>query len=109
MINALNATRGILFTLAVCNADRFGRRRLFIIGAVGVGTCMLIIPVIGIATPNVTGAKATTKTKPVGTGIVTFLFIAVSPISGLGVRRPGSGRRKYSFFPIFLVNEDPKR
>ncbi|PNP51022.1 hypothetical protein THARTR1_08250 [Trichoderma harzianum] len=41
LINALNATFGILFTLnATWTADRFGRRWLFIIGGIGMGICM---------------------------------------------------------------------
>jgi hypothetical protein len=73
LINALNATFGILFTLnAVWTADRFGRRWLFIVGAIGMGLCMLIVPVIGMTTPDINGAK----TQPVGIAIVFVSFIS---------------------------------
>lgn len=40
LINALNATFGILFTLnAVWTVDRFGRKFLFIVGGIGMGVC----------------------------------------------------------------------
>lgn len=74
LINALNATFGILFTLnAVWTVDRFGRKFLFITGALGMATCTLLIAVVGLATPNVNG----TKSYPVGVAItfLAFLFI----------------------------------
>lgn len=71
LINALWATFGILFTLnAAWTADRFGRRWLFIVGAIGMSVCMLIVPVIGMATPDVDGVKS----QPVAIGIVFMLF-----------------------------------
>ncbi|KFZ12370.1 hypothetical protein V502_07120 [Pseudogymnoascus sp. VKM F-4520 (FW-2644)] len=55
LINALNATFGIIFTLnAAWTVDRFGRKFLFI-------------------TPNVNG----TKTEPVGIAIVFLLFLFI--------------------------------
>lgn len=69
LINALWATMGILFTLnAVWTADRFGRRWLFMVGAAGMAVCMLIVPVIGLATP-------TPKSEPTAIGIVVMLYL----------------------------------
>ena len=61
LINALNATFGILFTLnAAWTADRFGRKFLFIVGAVGMGICMLIVAAVGSETPTTaSGGKST--------------------------------------------------
>jgi hypothetical protein len=60
---------GILFTLnAVWTADRFGRRWLFMVGAAGMAVCMLIDPVIGLATP-------TPKSEPTAIGIVVMLYL----------------------------------
>ena len=74
LINALNATFGILFTLnAVWTADRFGRRWLFIVGAIGMGCCMLAVSIVGLATPTHDGAK----TEPVGIAIVFLLFLFI--------------------------------
>ncbi|KAK7750398.1 hypothetical protein SLS62_007697 [Diatrype stigma] len=80
LINALNATCGILFTLnAVWTADRFGRRWLLIVGALGMAACMLVVPVIGLATPDVVSADGltTTKTQPTGIAIVVMLFLFI--------------------------------
>jgi sugar porter (SP) family MFS transporter len=74
LINALNATFGILFTLnAVWTADRFGRRWLFIVGAIGMAFCMMVVPVVGMTTPDIDGAK----TQPVGIAIVFLLFLFI--------------------------------
>ncbi|KAF4337088.1 sugar transporter [Fusarium beomiforme] len=82
LINALWATMGILFTLnAVWTADRFGRRWLFMVGAIGMATCMLIVPIIGLATPN-------PKTEPTAIGIVVMLYLFIffyKPSWGAGV------------------------
>jgi hypothetical protein len=82
LINALWATMGILFTLnAVWTADRFGRRWLFMVGAAGMALCMLIVPVIGLATP-------TPKTEPTAIGIVVMLYLFIffyKPSWGAGV------------------------
>ncbi|TLD25236.1 hypothetical protein PspLS_05368, partial [Pyricularia sp. CBS 133598] len=73
LINALNATFGIIFTLnAAWTADRFGRRWLFIVGAIGMSLCMLAVPVVGLATPDIDGGR---KTQPVGIAIVFLLFM----------------------------------
>ncbi|KAI1458044.1 general substrate transporter [Annulohypoxylon moriforme] len=135
LINALNATCGILFTLnAVWTADRFGRRWLFIVGAIGMGVCMLIVPVIGMMTPDVIGVKGTaTKTEPVGIAIVFLLFLFIffykpswgattwiwtSEVFSMNVRAQAVGMCSQmqnvantifqQFFPIFLANEGLK-
>ncbi|ETS87172.1 hypothetical protein PFICI_01000 [Pestalotiopsis fici W106-1] len=72
LINALNATCGILFTLnAAWTADRYGRRWLLMVGATGMAVCMLVVPVVGLATPTVDGVKS----QSVGIGIVFLLFL----------------------------------
>lgn len=73
LINALNATMGIFFTLnAMWTADRFGRRWLFLVGAAGMALCMLIVPIVGMKTPT---AADGTKSEPVGISIVFLLFL----------------------------------
>lgn len=63
---------GIVFTLnAVWTADRFGRRWLFIVGAIGMAACMLIVPIIDLKTPTIDGAKP----QGVAIGIVVMLFV----------------------------------
>ncbi|KAF4982725.1 hypothetical protein FZEAL_1714 [Fusarium zealandicum] len=85
LINALWATMGILFTLnAVWTADRFGRRWLFMVGAAGMAVCMLLVPVIGLATPSPDGKKS----EPVAIGIVVMLYLFIffyKPSWGAGV------------------------
>ncbi|QYS95358.1 MFS permease [Trichoderma simmonsii] len=130
LINALNATFGILFTLnATWTADRFGRRWLFIIGGIGMGICMLLVPVIGQTTPDING----TKSKPVGISIVFLLFFFIffykpswgattwiwtSEIFSMNVRAQAIGMCSQmqnvantifqQFFPTFLKNEGLK-
>ncbi|KAK4081288.1 uncharacterized protein Triagg1_2820 [Trichoderma aggressivum f. europaeum] len=130
LINALNATFGILFTLnATWTADRFGRRWLFIIGGIGMGICMLLVPVIGQTTPDING----TKSKPVGIAIVFLLFFFIffykpswgattwiwtSEIFSMNVRAQAIGMCSQmqnvantifqQFFPTFLKNEGLK-
>jgi len=75
LINALNATCGILFTLnATWTVDRFGRKPIFIVGAIGMAICMLIVPIIGLETPNPAGGG---KSQPVGISIVFMLFLFI--------------------------------
>jgi predicted MFS family arabinose efflux permease len=91
LVNALNATCGIIFTLnATWTVDRFGRKFLFIGGAIGMALCMLIVPLIGeqtystflfilisstgLETPTLAGG---TKTEPVGIAIVFMLFLFI--------------------------------
>jgi MFS family permease len=72
LINALNATFGIIFTLnATWTVDRFGRKFLFILGGIGMGICMLIAATVETQTPSVGG----TKTQPVGISIVFIMFL----------------------------------
>ncbi|CAK7236989.1 hypothetical protein SBRCBS47491_009824 [Sporothrix bragantina] len=74
LINALNATFAIIFTLnATWTVDRFGRKFLFIVGSLGMALCTLLIAVVGLETPTVNG----TKSHPVGIAIafLAFLFI----------------------------------
>ncbi|KAL7781802.1 sugar transporter [Trichoderma afarasin] len=130
LINALNATFGILFTLnATWTADRFGRRWLFIVGGIGMGVCMLLVPVIGQTTPDING----TKSKPVGISIVFLLFLFIffykpswgattwiwtSEIFSMNVRAQAIGMCSQmqnvantifqQFFPTFLKNEGLK-
>ncbi|RYC59597.1 hypothetical protein CHU98_g6602 [Xylaria longipes] len=135
LINALNATFGILFTLnALWSADRFGRRWLLIVGALGMAVCMLIVPIVGLATPDVVAADgSTTKTQPVGIAIVFLLFLFIffykpswgatvwmwtSEVFSMNVRAQAVGMCSQmqnvantifqQFFPIFLANEGLK-
>lgn len=72
LINALNATFSILFTLnATWTVDRFGRKFLFIVGGIGMGLCMLIAATVETQTPTPGGAK----TQPVGIAIVFLMFL----------------------------------
>lgn len=80
LINALNATFGIIFTLnAAWTADRFGRKFLFIVGGVGMAMCMIIVAAVGSETPtSASGAKSV----PVGSAVRNtpsfFLFLLTS-------------------------------
>ena len=70
LINALNATFAILFTLnAAWTVDRFGRKFLLIVGAVGMSLCMIIVAAVGSETPTPGGAK----TQPVGIAVCRYL------------------------------------
>ncbi|KAI9163833.1 putative quinate permease [Paramyrothecium foliicola] len=72
LINALNATFGILFTLnAMWTSDRYGRRWLLMVGACGMALCMLLVAVVGLKTPTIDD----TKTEPVGIAIVFLFFL----------------------------------
>lgn len=130
LINALNATFGIIFTLnAAWTADRYGRRFLFIVGAIGMAVCMMIVPVIVLKTPDVNGAKS----QPVGIAIVFTLFlfaffykpswgattwIWTAEVFSVNVRAQAVGMCSQmqnvgntifqQFFPIFLNNEGLK-
>ncbi|KAI0025434.1 general substrate transporter [Xylariomycetidae sp. FL0641] len=135
LINALNATFGIVFTLnAMWTADRYGRRWLLIVGALGMATCMLIVPVVGLTTPNIVGSDgSTTKSQPVGIAIVFLLFLFIffykpswgatvwiwtSEVFSMNVRAQAVGMCSQmqnvantifqQFFPIFLANEGLK-
>lgn len=73
LINALNATFAIFFTMnATWTVDRFGRKFLFIVGAIGMGICMLIVAAVVTETPSsADGAKS----QPVGIAVVFLLFL----------------------------------
>lgn len=73
LINALNATFGILFTLnAMWTSDRYGRRWLLMVGASGMGLCMLIVSTVGLTTPTFENG---TKSESVGISIVFLFFL----------------------------------
>ncbi|KAF9870662.1 hypothetical protein CkaCkLH20_11764 [Colletotrichum karsti] len=129
LINALNATFGILFTLnAVWTVDRYGRRFLFLVGACGMAVCTMIIPIIGLTTPGTND-----KSRPVGIGITFMAFLFAffykptwgattwtytSEVFPLNVRGPAVGMSVQmqgvantifqQFFPIFYQNEGLK-
>ncbi|KAL7276937.1 hypothetical protein RUND412_000081 [Rhizina undulata] len=75
LINALNATMGIIFTLnATWTVDRFGRKFLLIYGAIGMAFCMLIVAAVETETPSLhDGAKS----QPVAISIVFLLFLFI--------------------------------
>jgi MFS family permease len=134
LINALNATFGILFTLnATWTVDRFGRKFLFIGGAIGMGVCMLAVALVGTQTPTLyyTVKKVLTPTKdePVGIAITFLLFLFIffykpswgattwiwtSEVFSMNVRAQAVGMCSQmqnvansifqQFFPIFLSN-----
>ncbi|KAM0140265.1 hypothetical protein ACHAO1_002496 [Botrytis cinerea] len=130
LINALNATFGILFTLnAVWTVDRFGRKFLLIVGAFGMSTCMLIVSLVGTLTPNV-GANGDSKSHPVAISIVFLLFLFIlfykpswgatvwiwtAEVFSMNVRAQAVGMSSQmqnvansifqQFFPTFLKNE----
>lgn len=72
LINALNATFGIIFTLnATWTVDRFGRKFLFIIGGIGMGICMICSATVQTQTPTINGGKS----HPVAISIVFLMFL----------------------------------
>ncbi|KAJ5082537.1 hypothetical protein N7532_011580 [Penicillium argentinense] len=127
LINALNATFGILFTLnAVWIIDRFGRKFLLIVGGIGMGICMVIVASVETQTPVLEGGA---KSEPVGISIVFLLFLFIffykpswgatvwiwtSEIFSMNVRAQAVGMASQTqnvantifqqFFPIFLDN-----
>ena len=73
LINALNGTLGIIFTLnATWIVDRFGRRFLFLVGAVGMALCMLTAAAVVTETP---GGSDGEKSRPVGIATVFLMFL----------------------------------
>ena len=75
LINALNATFGILFTLnATWTVDRFGRRFLFIVGGIGMALCMLVVATVETQTPTLEGGA---KSHSVAISIVFLLFLFI--------------------------------
>ncbi|GAB7348493.1 hypothetical protein MBLNU459_g6899t1 [Dothideomycetes sp. NU459] len=127
LINALNATFAIFFTMnATWTVDRFGRKFLFIVGAIGMGVCMLIVAAVVTETPF--GPKGT-KSEPVGITVVFLLFlfaffykpswgattwIWTSEVFSMNVRAQAVGMASQTqniansivqqFFPTFLNN-----
>ncbi|CAI7632822.1 unnamed protein product [Penicillium bialowiezense] len=128
LINALNATFGILFTLnAVWIIDRFGRKFLLIVGGIGMGLCMIIVSAVETETPVLANGA---KSESVGISIVFLLFLFIffykpswgatvwiwtSEIFSMNVRAQAVGMASQTqnvanaivqqFFPIFLDNE----
>ncbi|KAJ5957040.1 hypothetical protein N7501_011319 [Penicillium viridicatum] len=128
LINALNATFGIFFTLnAVWIIDRFGRKFLLIVGGIGMGLCMIIVSAVETETPQLANGA---KSEPVGISIVFLLFLFIffykpswgatvwiwtSEIFSMNVRAQAVGMASQTqnvanaivqqFFPIFLDNE----
>lgn len=75
LINALNATFGIIFTLnATWTVDRFGRKVLLIYGALGMATCMLGVALVSSQTPTLDDGS---KSERVGISIVFLLFLFI--------------------------------
>ncbi|KAH7077447.1 general substrate transporter [Paraphoma chrysanthemicola] len=73
LINALNGTFGIIFTLnATWTVDRFGRRFLFLVGAVGMALCMLVAAAVVTETP---GSLSEGKSRSVGIATVFLMFL----------------------------------
>jgi sugar porter (SP) family MFS transporter len=73
LINALNATFAIFFTMnATWTVDRFGRKFLLIVGAIGMALCMVIVAAVVTETPSGPG---NTKSEPVGIAVVFLLFL----------------------------------
>jgi MFS family permease len=71
LINALNATFAIFFTMnATWTVDRFGRKFLLIVGAIGMAICMVIVAAVVTETPG-----GNTKSEPVGIAVVFLLFL----------------------------------
>ncbi|KAL3492085.1 putative MFS sugar transporter [Aspergillus germanicus] len=127
LINALNGTFGILFTLnATWMVDRFGRRALLLIGAAGMSLCMIIVAAVVTETPDIDGSK----TRPVGIATVFLMFlfaffykpswgatvwIWTSEIFSMNIRAQAVGMATQTqsiantllqqIFPIFLDNE----
>lgn len=73
LINALNGTFGIIFTLnATWTVDRFGRRWLLLVGAVGMAVCMLTAAAVVTETP---GSLNDGKPRSVGIATVFLMFL----------------------------------
>ncbi|KAL8281040.1 hypothetical protein RQP46_006719 [Phenoliferia psychrophenolica] len=75
LINALNASMGILFTLnCFFLVDRMGRKWLLCVGAIGQACCMVIVALVETQSPT-TSTGATTR--PVAISIVFLLFLFI--------------------------------
>ncbi|PSR71955.1 hypothetical protein PHLCEN_2v12165 [Hermanssonia centrifuga] len=75
LINAINASLGILFTLnATWMVERLGRKAILIGGALGQAACMLAVSLVGTLTPTTSdGGKSTS----VSIAIVFLLFLFI--------------------------------
>ncbi|KAJ5950653.1 uncharacterized protein N7479_009066 [Penicillium vulpinum] len=128
LINALNSTFGIFFTLnAIWIIDRFGRKFLLIVGGIGMGLCMIIVSAVETETPVLANGS---KSEPVGIAIVFLLFLFIlfykpswgatvwiwtSEVFSMNVRAQAVGMASQTqnvanaivqqFFPLFLENE----
>jgi MFS family permease len=72
LIDALNGTFGIFFTLnATWMVDRFGRRALLLIRAARISMCMIIVAAVVTETPDLADGA---KSKPVGIATVFLMF-----------------------------------
>jgi hypothetical protein len=97
LINALNATCAILFTLnATWTVDRYGRKFLFIVGAIGMAACMFIVATVYTQTPMLPGSKTKelpdgVKSRPVGIAIVFIFFL----FSFFCKYKPKSGQHRH--------------
>jgi MFS family permease len=73
LINALNGTFGIIFTLnATWTVDRYGRRFLLLVGAVGMAASMITAAAVVTLTP---GGSDGEKSRPVGIATVFLMFL----------------------------------
>ncbi|KAJ5806523.1 uncharacterized protein N7503_004125 [Penicillium pulvis] len=128
LINALNATFGILFTLnTIWFIDRFGRKALLIGGSIGMGLCMIIVSAVETETPNMANGA---KSESVGISIVFLFFLFIlfykpswgatvwiwtAEVFSMNVRAQAVGMASQTqnvantifqqFFPIFLNND----
>ncbi|OJJ49802.1 hypothetical protein ASPZODRAFT_139161 [Penicilliopsis zonata CBS 506.65] len=126
LINALNATFGIIFTVnAIWFIDRFGRKFLLVAGAIGQGLCMIIISAVETETPSPDGKK----TEAVGISLVFLFYVFIlfykpswgatvwiwtSEVFSMNVRGQAVGMASQTqnvanlivqqFFPTFLEN-----
>lgn len=105
--------------------DRFGRKFLLILGAIGMGICMIIVASVETQTPTIDDAKS----EPVGIAIVFLLFLFIffykpswgatvwiwtSEVFSMNVRAQAVGMASQTqnvanaivqqFFPLFLDN-----
>ncbi|KAH8552097.1 sugar transporter [Umbelopsis sp. PMI_123] len=72
LINALNYTFGILFTLpATFLSDRLGRRALFIVGGTGQAVTLIIAATVMLTVPQPNGYPS----QAVGAGVVLVMFL----------------------------------
>lgn len=128
LINALNGTFGILFTLnATWTVDRWGRKFLLIVGAAGMAICMFCVAPVETATPTLANGA---KSEPVGIAIVFLFFLFIffykpswgatvwiwtSEVFSMNIRAQGMGMASQfqnvaqailnQVFPIFLEHK----